>query len=149
MQESLNRTKSFYSSMNSKLHQAEPESSPEMLQAQHNEAVRSGRVPTKRSPSRQNYDKINTPSELPGSLKILPNNNPEGWSTKLGSTATNSMAQNLWRRASDAKVGIDRQLMNIASQSQQQRAGAKETLDELEECLNTELFLGDLSLIHI
>lgn len=142
MQESLNRTKSFYSSMHSKLQQSDPGCDQEMLQAQHNEAVRAGRPP-RRSPSRQNYAAINQLPDLPGALKVSAAPNPEGWSAKLGASAGNNMAQNLWRRASDAKPGVDKQLMNIASQAQQQRAGVKETLDELEECLNTELFLGD------
>jgi len=146
MQASMNRTKSFYSSMHSKLQQADPECNPEMLQAQHNEAVRSGRA-TKRSPSRMNYDKINTQQELPGALagsKTGGYSNPDGWTNTMGGgRLPSNMAQSLWRRASDAKPGIDRQMSNIITQAQQQRAGVKETLDDLDECLNTELYLAD------
>ena len=74
---------------------------PEMLQAQNNEAVRSGRAPKRwrhctaltaashtlrRSPSRQNYDKINQQSDLPGALagsKTGGHSNPEGWTTSM------------------------------------------------------------------
>jgi len=145
MQESINRTKSFYSSMHSKLQQAEPGCNPEMLQAQHNEAVRAGRSPSKRSPSRNNYDAINSLPQLPGSLKGTgAHANPEGWSNSLGgSPLGNNRAQVLWGRSKDISPSADKKFMDLYISDKQQRSGVKESLEELDECLTAELFLAD------
>lgn len=146
MQESINRTKSFYSSMHSKLQQAEPESNPQMLLAQHNDAIRSGRVPTKRRPS--------TSGKLPGlpgrdSFKAAaaPHQNPEGWACALGGGGGGGLANNkgqaLWQRSKDAHQSTDKKIMNLVITDKQQRAGVKETLDELDEMLTAELFFAD------
>jgi len=147
IQESINRTKSFYSSMHSKLQQAEPGSNPQMIQAQNNEAIRAGKSPTVRSPSRTNYSAINQSPDLPGSLKTAAHANPEGWASALGgvgqSPPANNMAQQLWQRSKDAHPGADKKMMNLYISDKQQRAGVKESLEELDEALTAELFLAD------
>merc|ERR1712054_228002 len=94
-------------------------------------------------------------ADLPGHMAIsgdvqransIGDHNMAGWSGALGPNATKGTGQVLWSKAREgtpSKQGMASQMMNMAAGLHQQKAGAKEVLDELEDALKTELYLAD------
>jgi len=149
MQESISRSKSYYSSLHSKLQLAEPDCNPEMMQVQTREMERQGKQP---HPKRgQKSQLIHQSADLPGHMSLVGgaavgDHNMGSWAGGLGANAGKGSGQVLWGKAREgtpSKQGVAGQMMNMATGMHQQKAGAKETLDELEEALKTELYLAD------
>merc|ERR1711871_1245989 len=119
-----------------------------MMGAQEREMARQGRKP---HPKRGQKSMLMQGSEdLPGHLSMtggaFGDHNMTGWTGALGKGSTVGAGEALWNKAragTPSKQGTAGQMMTMANEIYKQKAGAKETLDELDEALKTELYLAD------